>query len=144
MRLRVRGNYVSDRQAIHNRVREEAGNRCIRCGHPAEGIKRRMLCTEYCRHPQDGKPRVLTVHHLTGDKGNNRWWNLLALCQVCHLYIQGKVIPERPWLFAHSGWFQPYVAGFYASYYGQQEITRAEAEADLPRWLALNPVEVSG
>ena len=140
MRLRIRGNYAPDRKAIHNRVREEAGNRCIRCGHPNEGIKRRIPCTDHCTHPSDGKPRVGTVHHLDGDKGNNRWFNLLALCQVCHLYIQGKVIPERPWLFERSVWFKPYVAGFYASYYGQQDITRAEAEARLDYWLALNPV----
>jgi 5-methylcytosine-specific restriction endonuclease McrA len=87
--------------------------------------------------------RVLTVHHLDGDKGNSAWWNLLALCQVCHLAVQGKVIPERPWLFEHTDWFKPYVAGFYAHYYAGQEITRAEAEADIGRWLALNPARLT-
>lgn len=81
--------------------------------------------------------RVLTVHHLDGDKANCRWWNLLALCQVCHLYIQGKVIPERPWLFEHTPWFKPYVAGFYAFYHAGAELSRAEVEAHLDTWLEL-------
>jgi len=75
------------------------------------------------------------VHHLDGDKDNNRWWNLLALCNSCHLHIQAVVIPERPWLFEHSEWFKPYACGFYAYWYGfgedgaPLEITRREAEA---------------
>lgn len=80
---------------------------------------------------------MLTVHHLDGDKANCRWWNLLALCQSCHLSIQGRVIPERPWLYEHSDWFRPYVAGFYASYYSGVEITRDEAETNLSRYLVL-------
>jgi hypothetical protein len=81
--------------------------------------------------------RILTVHHLTGEKSDNRWWNLLALCQSCHLTIQGRVIPERPWLLEHSAWFVPYVCGFYASYYGGQDITRSEADASPEKWLSL-------
>lgn len=72
-----------------------------------------------------------------GDKGNNRWWNLLALCQVCHLQIQARVIPERPWLLEHSAWFKPFVAGFYAMYYAGEQITREQAESDTDRYLAL-------
>jgi hypothetical protein len=85
----------------------------------------------------------LTVHHLDGDKSNNAWWNRLALCNSCHLNVQSRVIVDRPWLFAHSEWFIPYVCGFYASYYGRVEITRADAEADPSRWLALNPAAPS-
>ena len=94
-------------------------------------------CTEHCSHPQDDKLRILTVHHLTGKKGDNRWWNLLPLCQVCHLQIQGKVIPEVPYLWPHSEWFKPYVCGFYAAFYGNRDITREEAMADPDRWLKL-------
>ena len=136
MRLHICGSYTTDRATIHARVRAEAGNHCIRCHHPNEGLKRRQPCTSRCDHPQDGKPRVLTVHHLDGDKANNAWWNLLALCQVCHLSVQGGVIPERPWLFEHSDWFQPYVAGFYAHYYGGQELSREAVEANLDHFLA--------
>jgi hypothetical protein len=144
---RFSGEYIADRKTLHNRVRKEAGNRCIRCGHPAgdtfsEHAPER--CDDRCTHPRDGKLRILTVHHLTGAKGDNRWWNLLALCQSCHLTIQGRVIPERPWLFQHSEWFVPYVCGFYASYYGDIDITRAEAEADPQRWLALGQPWLGG
>lgn len=150
---RFRGAYVPDRKALHNAVRAEAGNRCIRCKHPegdklgtfevinAEGGRiyshQLMPCDDHCTHPRDGKLRILTVHHLTGQKDDNRWWNLLALCQSCHLTIQGKVIPEQAYLHPHSAWFVPYVCGFYAATIGRLEITRAEAEADPHRWLAL-------
>lgn len=135
---RFRGEYVADRKDVHNRVRAEAGHRCIRCGHPEGDTPAvRMACDDRCTHPADGKMRILTVHHLTGQKDDNRWWNLLALCQSCHLTIQGRVMPERPWLFEHTAWFKPYVAGFYASYYGGLSITRAEAEAELDRFLAM-------
>jgi hypothetical protein len=83
------------------------------------------------------------IHHLDGNKSNDRWWNLLALDNSCHLNIQARVIVERPWLFDHSEWFVPYVCGFYASYYGGFEITRVEADADPARWLALNPAAPS-
>lgn len=170
---RFRGEYIKDRKALHNAVRAEAGNRCVRCGHPQgdryiittdpfridelevsgwsiidragwskNGIPEwgAMLsrCDDRCTHerlPQ--KLRILTVHHLTGQKDDNRWWNLLALCQVCHLQIQGKVIPEVPYLWAHTEWFKPYACGFYAWFYGKQDITREQAEADPDRWLKL-------
>lgn len=74
---------------------------------------------------------------MNGDKADGRWFNLLALCQVCHLQVQGKVIPEVPYLWKHSAWFVPYACGFYAHYYGQRDITRAEADAEPDRWLAL-------
>lgn len=164
---RFTGEYVANRKELHNAVRAEAGNRCVRCGHPEgdrmvissdiervnelEGagwvIRERephvqwaavwSRCDEGCAHPRDGKLRILTVHHLTGQKDDNRWWNLLALCQSCHLTIQGRVIPERPWLLPHTVWFVPYVCGFYASYYGGQDITREQAEADPDRWLRM-------
>ena len=135
---RFTGEYVPDRKALHNAVRAAAGNRCIRCGHPAGDTPSvRAACDERCTHRRDGKLRILTVHHLTGAKGDNRWWNLLALCQGCHLTIQGRVIPERPFLFEHTAWFKPYAAGFYASYYGGVDITREEADADVDRYLAM-------
>jgi hypothetical protein len=120
MRLSVRGEYPPDWHVIAHRVKSEAGWRCVRCG-----------------TPHGPCPDVLTVHHLDGDKGNCAWWNLLALDQRCHLTIQARVIPERPWLFEHSAWMIPYVCGFYARYYAQVDITRGEAEGDPDRWLAL-------
>lgn len=120
MRLAIRGHYAPDWPAIARDVKDAAGWRCVRCA-----------------APHGPPPRVLTVHHLDGDKGNNRWWNLLALCQRCHLTIQAKVIPERPYLWEHSPWFKVYAAGFYAWHHGKHTPTRAAVEADLDRWLAL-------
>lgn len=144
MSARFQGDYPADWKTVSRRVREEAGDRCIRCGHPSDRPARLAPCDDFCRHDRDGKQRMLTVHHLDGDKANGAWWNLLALCQVCHLSIQSRVIPERPWLFDHSDWFKPYVAGFYASYYAGQQITRAEAEERLNDWLALGRAVVVG
>jgi hypothetical protein len=135
---RFRGEYIADRKTLHNRVRADAGNRCIRCGHPGgDTFAIRSTCDDRCTHTRDGKLRILTVHHLTGQKDDNRWWNLLALCQSCHLTIQDRVIPERPWLMQHSAWFVPYVCGFYASYYGGEDVTRKQAITEPARYLAL-------
>lgn len=145
---RFRGEYIPERKALHNAVRASAGNRCVRCGHP-EGDKlgtpvdgaypnrQLMPCDDRCTHPADGKLRILTVHHLTGQKDDNRWWNLLPLCQCCHLTIQGKVIPEQAYLHPHSRWFVPYVCGFYAATIGGTDITREQADAEPDRWLAI-------
>lgn len=81
--------------------------------------------------------RILTVHHLDGDKANCRWWNLVSLCQRCHLQVQGKVKMERRWLHEHSEWFKPYVAGFYASTLLGEELSRREVETRLGELLAL-------
>lgn len=80
--------------------------------------------------------RILTVHHLDGNKANCSWWNLLALCQRCHLTVQGSVKPETPWFLEHSEWFKPYAAGFYAKKYEGKEITREEAIARMDELLA--------
>ena len=60
---------------------------------------------------------------------------MLALCQVCHLQIQGKVDPETPWFLEHSDWLKPYVAGFYAKKYEGRNISRAEAMTRLDELL---------
>lgn len=95
-------NYPSNWKAIALIIKIKADWKCIRCGHPHE--------------PQTGF--CLTVHHLDGDKSNCRWYNLPPLCQRCHLTIQARVIMHRPWLYEHSEWFKPYVAGYYASELG--------------------------
>lgn len=80
--------------------------------------------------------RVLTVHHLDGDKANDAWWNTLALCQRCHLQVQTTVDPRIPWFLEHSEWFKPYVAGFYAHKYEGRMIDREEATRRLEELLA--------
>lgn len=84
--------------------------------------------------------RVMTVHHATGEKADCRWWNLLALCQRCHLSVQKRVQMDRVWVHEHSDWFKPYVAGFYAQRYEGRDITRAEAEARMDELLAYERV----
>ncbi len=81
--------------------------------------------------------RILTVHHLNGHKNDCRWWNLAALCQRCHLTIQGRVKMEREWPWEHSEWFKPYVAGFYAATLLGEELSRAEVESRMDELLDL-------
>jgi hypothetical protein len=81
--------------------------------------------------------RILTVHHLNGNKLDCRWHNLVALCQRCHLLIQGKVRMDREWIRQHSDWFKPYAAAFYAWKYLGEELTREQTEARLDELLAL-------
>lgn len=76
MKQNHRGEYPLNWNEIAAQVKADAGNRCIRCGHANE------FETGY----------VLTVHHLDGDKSNCRWWNMAALCQRCHLRIQGRYL----------------------------------------------------
>lgn len=123
-----RGEYPGDWAEIAAAVKEAAGWRCVRCGHP---------------HSREGW-RILTVHHLSGDKADVRWFNLVALCQRCHLRVQGKVDLERPWVLDHSEWFQPYVAGYYAAKYLGLELTRAEVESNLDYYLSLERQAVLG
>lgn len=81
---------------------------------------------------------MLTVHHLDLDKSNCRWWNVIPLCQRCHLRIQGRVDLARPWvMLPHSAWFKPYVAGYYAWRYLGIDLSYDEVMADLDRYLSL-------
>lgn len=84
--------------------------------------------------------RILTVHHLRlgpDAKRDLRWWNLTALCQRCHLQIQGKVVMERIWPWPHSEWFKPYAAGWYAHAYLGEDLTREQVMARLDELLGL-------
>ena len=108
--------YPDDWKALALQVKEEAGWKCTRCNHPHD--------------PASG--HTLTIHHLDMDRGNCRWWNLIPLCQKCHLQIQHKVILERSWIFSHSSWFKPYVAGYYANI-NELDDSRPVVEAEMDR-----------
>ncbi len=139
--------------AVKDLVRERAGHRCVRCGHPyVKGAGEWSLCDETCTHGgpmrhvtspettiirREAQWRILTVHHLNGVKADCRWWNLAALCQRCHLVIQGRVVMERIYPFEHSEWFKPYAAGYYASVYLGEDLTREETMLRLDELLAL-------
>jgi len=169
-RLHIKGEYPADWCAIGDRVRAEAGHRCIRCGHRYKtgehGKGQWTPCDNYCTHKGpiaifhkgEAEPRrlasavagelvragisiyaewrILTVHHLDGNKSNCEWWNLLSLCQRCHLQIQTRLNPQHPYFLEHSGWFKPYAAGFYAHKYEGRNITREEAIARMDELLA--------
>ena len=102
---------------------------CVRCGHEHD------IPAGY----------MLTVHHLDLNPSNNAWWNLLALCQRCHLRVQARVVLERPWVMTeHSEWFRPYVAGWYAHRYLGETLTRDEVMARIDELLALERLVVTG
>ncbi len=150
-------------EVIKQTVRAEAGNRCIRCKHPyecgAHGSGEWSTCDELCDHDgplriddrvvppselgfvagviAEAQWRILTVHHLDGNKANCRWWNLVALCQRCHLTIQSKVNMSQVWPYEHSEWFKFYAAGYYALHYLGEELTREQTEARWNELLAL-------
>ena len=52
-----------------------------------------------------------TVHHLIGDKSLCEDWNLAALCQRCHLSIQGHVnmFQQVFEFYEISDWFKPHL-----------------------------------
>lgn len=143
MRLTIRGSYPPDWSARSRAAKDASGWRCIRCRHPFDPATGRPLpCDSACdasrgRHRPEVPGLNFGVHHLDGDKANGAWWNTLPLCNSCHLCIQARVIPERPWIVDHSPWFIPYACGFYAHFYGGRAISREQAEADPDRWLAL-------
>ncbi len=81
--------------------------------------------------------RILTVHHLNERKHDLRWWNLVALCQRCHLTIQRKVTMEDPWPWEHSEWFKPHAAAWYALRYLGENLTYTDTMARLDELLEL-------
>jgi hypothetical protein len=142
-RLVISGEYTPDWPAISLAIRNAEGWRCVRCCHPFDReTGRPEACDGGCDRRRC-KAKVIAerwgqhnygIHHFDGDKSNNAWWNLMALCNSCHLYVQATVIPERSFMFHHSTWMIPYVCGYYAARAGI-EITRAEADANPEKWL---------
>lgn len=128
MRRTFSNDYTADWPCVARAVKEAAGWKCVRCDHPHD----------------PGRGYTLTVDHWDGDKANNAWFNLLPLCQRCHLSVQGRVIAERPWVWEHSAWFRPYVAGHYAKRYLGRSLSREEVELDLDYYLALEREAVLG
>lgn len=121
--------YPADWPQIAQQVKRDAGGKCVRCNE---------------RHdPERGF--TLTVHHLDMNPSNSAWWNLLPLCQRCHLSIQSRVVIERPWVMTdHSEWFKPYVAGWYAWRYLGESLTREQVMDRLTELLDLERVAVFG
>lgn len=59
---------------IRRLILKRADNRCEWCG-----------IENYSPHPLNSYKIVLTIAHIDHDKSNNRFDNLAALCQACHL-----------------------------------------------------------
>lgn len=94
-----KGEYPPNWPEISTAVKEACGWICVRCKHAHD------IPAGY----------MLTVHHFDGNKSNVEWWNLMGLCQRCHLSIQARVNPEVALIFLPSTWAMPYIAGFYES-----------------------------
>lgn len=106
--------YPTDWPTLAKLVKDDAGWRCVRCDRPHD------VAGGYC----------LTVHHFVGDKSLCERWNLMALCQRCHLSVQARVDPRNPIFFDPSLWAMPYIAGVYAA-----GVTQAPESYDLSRWI---------
>ena len=97
MSKKFRGEYPPDWPEIAEAIKKANDYRC-----------------ERCRHEHDATTgHVLTTHHLDGDKGNCARWNMAALCQRCHLHIQGRVNIFQFYMLLHTDWLKPHLVGFY-------------------------------
>lgn len=100
--MKKRSEYPADWDLISKGVKEKSHWRCERCGH-ANDVE---------------TGHVLTVHHLDGNKKNCSDWNLAALCQRCHLRIQGRVKMDQMFfmeILDVSEWFKPHLEGYLKS-----------------------------
>jgi 5-methylcytosine-specific restriction endonuclease McrA len=88
--------YPDDWREIADRVKTAAGWCCEQCGHEHDSAAGYML----------------TVHHIDGDPMNNEPWNLVALCQRCHLAIHGKkyLIRQLMFSFVQPSWLKQRLA----------------------------------
>lgn len=69
-----------------------AGNKCEWC-----------QAENHQPHPDTGSKVILTVAHLDRDRTNNRFTNLKALCQRCHLnYDRASHIQNRKYGTEHK------------------------------------------
>ena len=95
----INNEYPENWNEIAARIKTNSGWKCERCQHP--------------HHYKSA--HVLTVHHLDGDKSNCADWNLAALCQRCHLTIQGRIKMDQmfmPEILGISEWFKPHLEGY--------------------------------
>ncbi len=97
--------YPANWETIAAEVKAAAGWCCEQCGHGHE--------------PDAGY--TLTVHHIDGDPQNNALWNLVALCQRCHLKLHGqkRIIGQLMFIFVKPSWLR------------QREALRARQESSL-------------
>lgn len=119
-KVHFKNKYPKNWAKIADMVKGEAAWKCVRCKHNHE--------------PEAGY--CLTVHHFDGDKANVQRWNLMALCQRCHLTVQAKADPRQPIFFDPSIWAMPYVAGVY-----EAKVCEPCYDYDLERWIKLYEID---
>ena len=68
--------YPKNWPEIRQTILERAEHKCELCG-----------AENYRPHWKTGSKVILTIAHVDQDRENNEEWNLLALCQRCHLKI---------------------------------------------------------
>ena len=78
--IKPRGHYPKDWDKISKDYKKSVDNTCEYCG------KIHERSYDYS----------LTTHHLDGDKGNCRKWNLISLCSgYCHKEVQRRINIEQ-------------------------------------------------
>jgi hypothetical protein len=100
-------------------VRKRSGDRCELCFAPNKTIVLRDQITgqwRTLRIPYDKDlwrevKIVLTVHHIDGEKTNNKMVNLLHLCQRCHLRLDLERHLNKRMKIKYQYKFQAYRAG---------------------------------
>ncbi len=93
------GKYPANWELIARTVKDEELWRCERCQHVHDTASGHML----------------TVHHLVYDKYLCERWNLAALCQKCHLKMQGRLNMSQMFMFdiiEPSEWFKKHLKGY--------------------------------
>lgn len=71
--------YPRNWKRISQLIRIKAGNKCEIC----DAMNKEP-------HPVTGSKVVLTVHHLDFNPQNNEEYNLMSLCQRCHIRLDAK------------------------------------------------------
>lgn len=80
--------YPKDWKEIVKREKIRAGNRCEMCGVPNGMIIGWDSTGQWFNKEfNSGTKVVLTVHHIDSDKTNNKYPNLLVVCQKHHLRL---------------------------------------------------------
>jgi len=111
-----RDGYPEDWEGIAALIKAEAGSRC-----------------ENCQAPASGPPHILTVHHLDRDKGNCQPYNLVALCQRCHLVYERVPLLLQLWLWGPPAWVR-----------WRQDVYRLSLAGASRRRLGLEGLEAGG
>lgn len=123
--------YPTNWPEIAQRIKDKAGWKCERCNHVHDAP------AGYC----------LTVHHLDGDKANCEDWNLAALCQRCHLTIQGRIKMEQMFMediLKVSDWFKPHLEGYLNSLKPQAPQLLGECVIQIGNEFVANPISGQG